>query len=102
MLILGDRMAITGEMINNIAHQWRQPLNGLGLIIQQLPFFYDSAEFNREFLEKNTGKSTKVIQHMSQTIEDLGNFFKPDGEKVTFGVNRRCRAYTLARRTELP
>ena len=88
MLILQDRMAIMGEMINNIAHQWRQPLNSLGLLIQQLPYFYDSAEFSREFLEKNTGKSMKVIQHMSQTIEDFRNFFKPDKEKVTFGVNQ--------------
>jgi DNA-binding response OmpR family regulator len=87
LLILQDRLAVMGETINNIAHQWRQPLNTLGLLIQQLPLFYDSNNFSREFLEENTGKSMELIQHMSQTIEAFRNFFKPDKEMVTFGVN---------------
>ena len=57
MLILQGRQAAMGEMINNIAHQWRQPLNTLGLHIQELPFFYDSDEFSKEYLEKNTGSA---------------------------------------------
>jgi len=76
-----------GEMINNIAHQWRQPLNSLGLIIQQLPLFYDSPEFSREFLEENAAKSMELIQHMSQTINDFRNFFNSDKEIITFDVN---------------
>jgi CheY-like chemotaxis protein len=88
MLIMQDRLAVMGEMINNIAHQWRQPLNTLGLIIQQLPLFYDSAEFSREFLEENASKGMELIQHMSRTIDDFRNFFKPDKEVVTFGVNQ--------------
>jgi len=87
MLILQDRRAVMGEMINNIAHQWRQPLNSLGLIIQQLPLFYDSAEFSREFLEENAAKSMDLIKHMSQTINDFRNFFSSDKEIITFDVN---------------
>jgi C4-dicarboxylate-specific signal transduction histidine kinase len=88
MLILQDRQAIMGEMINNIAHQWRQPLNMLGLIIQNLPMFYDTVEFNREFLEENTGKSMELILHMSRTIDDFRNFFKSDKKKLTFNINQ--------------
>ena len=88
MLILQDRQAIMGEMINNIAHQWRQPLNMLGLIIQNLPMFYDTVEFNREFLEENTGKSMELIQHMSRTIDDFRNFFKSDKKKLIFNINQ--------------
>jgi PAS domain S-box-containing protein len=87
LLILQDRRAIMGDTINNIAHQWRQPLNTLGLIIQKLPLFYDSDKFSRKFLEENTGRGMELIQHMSQTIEDFRNFFKPDKEMVAFGVN---------------
>ena len=88
MLILQDRLAITGEMINNIAHQWRQPLNTLGLIIQNLLMFYDTVEFNREFLEENTGKSMELILHMSRTIDDFRNFFRSDKKKLTFNINQ--------------
>lgn len=88
MLILRDRQAVMGEMINNIAHQWRQPLNTLGLMVQQLPLYYGSAEFNSEFLEENTEKSMDLIMHMSRTIDDFRNFFRSDKQAVTFGVNK--------------
>jgi len=86
LLILQDRRAVMGEMINNIAHQWRQPLNVLGLYLQELPFAYDSVKFNREYLETVVGKSMQLIAHMSQTINDFRNFFRSDKEKVTFSV----------------
>lgn len=91
MLILQDRRAVMGEMINNIAHQWRQPLNVLGLYLQGLSMAYDSAEFNREFLENRVCKSMKLIVNMSRTIDDFMNFFRSDKEKVTFSVNQEIR-----------
>lgn len=57
MLILQDRRAVMGEMINYIAHQWRQPLNLLGLYIQELLFFHDSGEFSRELLAETSIKA---------------------------------------------
>ena len=95
MLILQDRLAVMGEMINNIAHQWRQPLNTLGLIIQQLPLFYKSGEISEEMLKDYVGNSMELIQHMSQTIEDFRNFFRSDKDKVPFSVNQVI-ARTLA------
>jgi C4-dicarboxylate-specific signal transduction histidine kinase len=91
MLLQQSRLAAMGEMINNIAHQWRQPLNALGLLVQKLPIYYDSAEFNREFLEENTVKSMKLIQHMSQTINDFRDFFRSDKEMVAFNLDSVVR-----------
>ncbi|NTW99966.1 MAG: HAMP domain-containing histidine kinase, partial [Geobacteraceae bacterium] len=88
MLILQDRRAVMGEMINNIAHQWRQPLNVLGLYLQGLSMAYDSTEFNKEYLENSVCKSMKLIMNMSRTIDDFLNFFRSDKEKVTFSVNQ--------------
>jgi PAS domain S-box-containing protein len=83
-----SRLAAMGEMISNIAHQWRQPLNTLGLLIQRLPIFYDSDIFTREFVVDTTDDAMKVIQHMSATIDDFRDFFKPDKEQTTFSVER--------------
>ena len=87
MLILQDRRAVMGEMINNIAHQWRQPLNVLALLTQQLPLFYDTPEFGQAFYKENTERSMNLIQQMSRTIDDFRTFFRSDKEKIRFDVN---------------
>lgn len=86
ILLLQSRQAGMGEMIGNIAHQWRQPLNTLGLVVQQLLLFYDLDEFNREFLEENVSTSMELIKHMSKTIDDFRNYFSPEKEKLEFKV----------------
>lgn len=88
MLILQDRRAVMGEMINNIAHQWRQPLNVLGLYLQELSLAFDSAELDKEYLENSVCKSMELIMNMSRTIGDFMNFFRSDKEKTTFSVNQ--------------
>jgi len=87
MLILQDRLSVMGEMINNIAQQWNQPLNTLGLIVQQLPFYHDSGTLTTELLSENTQQAMKQIKHMSRTINDFRNLFKVDKETIAFSVN---------------
>jgi len=87
MLLQQNRLAAMGEMINNIAHQWRQPLNVLGLMLQQMQLFYEMDSFSAEYLETSVAKSMGLINHMSQTIDDFRGFFKPDKEKVSFAVH---------------
>ncbi|ACM19237.1 sensor histidine kinase [Geotalea daltonii FRC-32] len=84
MLLQQSRLAAMGEMISNIAHQWRQPLNSLGLNIQRLSLYHDEGKLSKEVLDQSVDVSMKLIQHMSQTIDDFRNFFKPDKEKLSF------------------
>ncbi|KAA0894351.1 HAMP domain-containing histidine kinase [Oryzomonas rubra] len=86
MFIQQSRQAAMGEMIGNIAHQWRQPLNTLGLTIQQLQLSYDLGEFSRELLNHNVKRSMELIQHMSRTIDDFRDYFRPEKEKAPFNV----------------
>jgi PAS domain S-box-containing protein len=96
ILIQQNRHAAMGEMIGNIAHQWRQPLNTLGLLTQRLGVFYDSPKFNKEFLETSVKKSMEIIQYMSRTIDDFRNFFSTEREKTAFDVNEAInRALSL-------
>jgi PAS domain S-box-containing protein len=82
-----NRLAGMGEMINSIAHQWRQPLNVLGLMVQQMQIYYEMGKFSKEFLDTSVSKSMGLINHMSQTINDFMNFFNQDKEKVEFAVH---------------
>jgi PAS domain S-box-containing protein len=86
MLIQQSRQAAMGEMIGNIAHQWRQPLNALGLYTQRLGVFYGMPDFNKEFLDSSIAKSMEIIKHMSKTIDDFRDYFKPEKEKADFYV----------------
>ena len=86
MLIKQSRQAAMGEMIGNIAHQWRQPLNALGLMIENCYESFKCGEMTPEYLEKRVGRMKELIQHMSQTIEDFRNFYRPDKEKQEFSL----------------
>jgi len=88
ILIQQSKLAAMGETLGAIAHQWRQPLNALGLIVQNLQEAYAFGELNRDFVEQTVRKSMHQIQHMSTTIDDFRNFFLPDKEKTIFSTTR--------------
>jgi PAS domain S-box-containing protein len=86
MLIQQSKMVAMGEMISNIAHQWRQPLNTLGIKIQDLPVAFKFGEVNEEYVKQLNDESMNLIRYMSQTIDDFRNFFKPNKERLIFSV----------------
>jgi PAS domain S-box-containing protein len=88
LMIQQSRHAAMGEMIHNIAHQWRQPLNALGLTVQRLQFYYELGEFDKDLLDQSVESSMLLIQHMSKTIDDFRDFFKPDKEPEEFTVSQ--------------
>lgn len=83
-----SRLAALGEMIGNIAHQWRQPINSLGLIIQDLKEAYQFGELNQSYVETISSKAMEQIHYMSSTIDDFRNFFNPDKDKKMFSLNK--------------
>ena len=87
MMMVQARQAAMGEMLGNIAHQWRQPLNIVGLIIQDLQDAQVHGQLTPEYLDKGVRRSMDVIQHMSQTIDDFRGFYRVDKEKQTFFLN---------------
>ncbi|HJV34923.1 PAS domain S-box protein [Geomonas sp.] len=84
LLLQQSRLAAMGEMIGNIAHQWRQPLNLLGLLAQELPMAYEHGHFSAEYLEENVERMLDTIQYMSKTIDDFRYFAQPSRVKVDF------------------
>lgn len=86
LLIIQSRQAAMGEMIGNIAHQWRQPLNALGILIQKYKIAYNSGKLDNEYIDNAQETSMNLILHMSQTIDDFRNFFKPHREKISFAA----------------
>jgi PAS domain S-box-containing protein len=86
LLIQQSRLAAMGEMIGNIAHQWRQPLNALGLLLNNIQDAYHYKELDEQYLETAAKNGRRLIRKMSDTIDDFRNFFRPNREKVEFGL----------------
>ena len=86
ILILQGRQAVMGEMLSNIAHQWRQPLNLLALLVQDLQMTQKSGDLNDEFIDANIKRTLEIIRQMSRTIDDFRYFFKSDQEMLEFRV----------------
>lgn len=82
-----DRLAKMGEMIAMIAHQWRQPLNNLSLLIQLLVSRYKKGMLDEEAIEYFQVNSQKQIEQMSSTIDDFRNFYRSEKEIREFCVN---------------
>jgi len=81
-----SRLAAMGEMIDSIAHQWRQPLNGLGIIVQGLRHLSSQKDFDLTLLKDIESEIMEKITYMSQTIDDFSTFFRITKEKKIFNI----------------
>lgn len=89
LLMEKSRLAdMGGEMIGNIAHQWRQPLSSLGFLIQDLTDASYHGELNDEYIQDVVNKGMKQIDYMSKTIDDFRDFFKPCTKETVFDVKQ--------------
>lgn len=91
LLLQQTRHAAMGEMVRNIAHQWRQPLNSLAIEMQNIELAYDEQRLDGEYLKKRLEKGMLLIDQMSATIDDFRNFFMPSKAKVLFCINESIR-----------
>ncbi|CAA6810047.1 MAG: Chemotaxis protein methyltransferase CheR (EC [uncultured Sulfurovum sp.] len=85
-LIQQSKLASMGEMIGNIAHQWRQPLNTLSVNNILLLEKYHNQKLNEQEIEKFYAKSNVLIQNMSTTIDDFRDFFRPNKKMDFFDI----------------
>ncbi|MBV6342223.1 PAS domain S-box protein [Candidatus Magnetobacterium casense] len=86
LLIQQSKMAAMGEMVGLIAHQWKQPLNAIGIIVQDINDAYRFGEIDKEYIEHTVDLTMGQVTFMSRTIDDFRNFFKPSKQKVPFDV----------------
>ena len=91
-LIQQSRLAAMGEMIGNIAHQWRQPLNALNMILINLEDAWRFGQFTEAQLHESVGRADRLIQTMSSTINDFRDFFRPGKAPVGFSARRQALA----------
>ncbi|WP_193311164.1 hybrid sensor histidine kinase/response regulator [Poseidonibacter ostreae] len=97
LMLTQSRFATMGEMINMIAHQWRQPLAAIGTAsfnlkykLQTHKFDLNTKEGQKEqasFFEKKLDEIEYYVQNLTATVDDFRNFFKSDKKIVKKTIN---------------
>ncbi len=80
------KLTSLGEMIGNIAHQWRQPLSAISTMASGLSFNIEYKKYNKEETIDILDNIVKTTKHLSQTIDDFRNFYKIDREMKSFNL----------------
>jgi len=80
------KMASLGEMIGNIAHQWRQPLSVISTAASGMKLKHEFGEFEEKEFKDTMDMIMKKTQHLSSTIDDFRNFFNESKEKTEFNL----------------
>ena len=80
------RLASMGEMINNIAHQWRQPLNRVNANVAVIISILESDNIDHNMMLSEAELIEKNTKYMSETIEDFAYYFHPEKEAAQFSL----------------
>jgi len=86
LLVQQNKLAAMGEMIGAIAHQWRQPLNNISLILHFIRDNFDNKKLDKKMISNYIDKGKKQLEYMSHTIDDFRNFYKPSKQKAKFNI----------------
>jgi len=85
-LIAQSRLAATGEMLGNIAHHWRQPLNTIVAVAQDMKEAQKFGELDTPYVERSVTQISQSTGYMSSVIDQFGEFFQPKEHVVDFDV----------------
>ena len=82
-----EKMAQMGEMIGNIAHQWRQPLSTISTCASGMQMQEELGLLDSENLHENLDMIVSTSQFLSNTIDDFRDFIKEDKSRKLFNVS---------------
>ena len=86
LLIQQSKMATMGEMIGNIAHQWKQPLSLISTSNGMLKLNKEYKNFSEKQLDEAIENIDNSVQNLSETIDDFRNFFNPNKSLSHFKI----------------
>ena len=94
-MVTQAKMASMGEMIDTIAHQWRQPLNNISMMVQTVTLKYIQDKLDDSIMDKFKNDTLKQLRYMSDTIDDFRSFLKEDKNLRYFNLNNTLKKIEL-------
>ena len=81
-----SKLAAMGEMLQNISHQWRQPLCEINSIVMQIDTLFRKKMLSQSKLDENLEKIENITEYLSQTIENFNTYFRKDTAKQNLSL----------------
>jgi len=88
------KMAAMGEMMDAVAHQWKQPLNAISMMSDMLVDDFNNSIVDKEYIQELSKDTQTQIEHLVNTLNEFRNFFRPKETKESFGI-KRCLSSVL-------
>jgi len=88
MLLQQSKLAAMGEMMDTVAHQWKQPINIINMQVDFLNYDFEDGLINQKYIDKFQDKVSSQVKHMTSTLEEFRSFFRPNKEVDEFDIKK--------------
>jgi C4-dicarboxylate-specific signal transduction histidine kinase len=86
MLFQQSKLAAMGEMMDAVAHQWKQPINIIKMHSDMMQYDFEDGLITQQYVQEFQESMAKQIQHMNSTLDEFRSFFRPNKEAKSFDV----------------
>jgi len=87
--------AAMGEMMDAVAHQWKQPLNAISMLTDILVSEYADGDVDEAYLEEYRTTLWQQLDHLLNTLDEFRSFFRPDKESEIFNLSKAIDSILL-------
>jgi len=101
MLLQQSKLAVMGEMMDAVAHQWRQPINTINMEVDMLQYDFEDDLITKHYIEEFSQKISTQILHMNSTLNEFRSFFRPDKDIVPFEIRKALESVLVLLKDEL-
>ncbi|MFA6191671.1 MAG: HAMP domain-containing sensor histidine kinase [Sulfurimonas sp.] len=95
MLFQQSRLASMGEIIDAVAHQWKQPISIISMQVEMMSYDFKYGLVNENYVEEFQAKITNQIEHMMSTLNEFRTFFRPAKDAEDFDVKKMINKVLL-------
>jgi len=101
MLSQQSKMAAMGEMMDAVAHQWKQPLNSISMMNDMLKDDFTNGLVDESYIDEMTETTHMQIEHMVNTLNEFRSFFRPSKDAKEFHIKECVRSVQVLMKDEL-
>ena len=88
MLLQQARLASMGEMMDAVAHQWKQPISTISLMVEMMGYDFEDDLIDDKYIQEYQKKIDTQIAHMLNTLNEFRTFFRPSKDATDFDIKK--------------